>query len=202
LVCTQYPKEQQTLFDYGLYTDDGKYNNKELDVSIPNKKHISFSGQYVARYARYKIIDKEYFQIVVQNDNLENSHINPNYGYIDDAINDYDCTYYTISHQLTSNITDYINNNSQASWENQSQSSQILGAPGNSHVNNINTVVLKDSYSYIQEPDDIADYKIVMSDSGNSIQYKFCINDLLYDGSILDISVCTINSSVKTYVDV
>jgi hypothetical protein len=55
-----------------------------------------------------------------------------------------------------------------------------------------NFVNVRKSYEYIDK-ENISEYKIVQTDDGNSTQYKFCINNVLYDGSVAYLNPSTIN---------
>lgn len=197
LTCIQEPKEQQLLIDKHLIDENGKYINTALDVSL-NNHHVSFDGRYVAMYARYKIVNKDYRQIYgeIQTTTPTSSTINIEYIYSDD-INDLYCTKdidfseYRIKTEPNSlfNLT-----NPETSIIVGYEQTGILGAPANSYNPNAihNFLNVRKSYEYI-DTENISEYKIVQTEDGNSTQYKFCINNVLYDGSVAYLNPSTIN---------
>jgi len=110
MVCVQYPKEQQALIDYGLYDSAGNYINTSLYVDI-STHHVEFAGRYIARYARYKIVNKEYYQIIIQHDVLSGNgnFVDPQFGVAPEGDKDYDGTFYDVTHISNFN---FIDNNS------------------------------------------------------------------------------------------
>ena len=209
LYCLQIPKEQQEIFDYGLWDDENStYVNTDLEFVIDNSiggHMVSYSGAYTAVYAKYKIQNTSYFQIIQEehySNNLSDPVIYVKLTAADD-LNDYDITLYSfntrnpyINNVNSSVLVEIDQNNAQAGGLYNAPRGNNQGYQGGAQIPHIVTTINK-RYELTDDYENINNYKIVPTEEGNSTQYKFCVNNLLYDGPIKQ----KVND-VDTFVDV
>lgn len=198
LLCIQEPKEQQLLIDKQLVSTDGKFVNKPLDVSILSH-YVSFNGKYTAYYARYKIINKDYRQIFgeIQTETTENIEVTLRYEETGEyADKDIDISEYIIN-IINNNWQSRVNSGDMSVNVGYATNNAIFGAPYSHTQNDPGSVMTfedaKKPYQYTNT-DNISDYKIVQTIDGNSTQYKFCINNVLYEGDVYPIDASSIVS--------
>lgn len=203
IYCLQTPKEQEEIFEYGLWNDSSHmFLNTDLSVGL-SKYDVSFYGKYTAVYANYKIRNKDYYQIIkeTQESNFSSNVIMVKFDcstdeYPADFSRDYDISEYEFKNIINThnyNTSVIIDSGSY----NQSGTHYMYGA-GRDHNQTVKpNIVGTVTKRYEIEDDTISNYRIVSTDDGNTTQYKFCVNNLLYDGSTLQII-----NGIKQKVDV